>query len=332
MQYVYVAKDQLSERLVALKTPKNKSADTRFKRGAIVAAKVNHPNVAKTLDYLEIGDDKYLLEELVEGLDLEAALLGSTKFIDPYLAAKVFHHLAKGVAAAHHANVIHRDLKPTNIMVLGGYSLSELKITDFGIAKMVEEEIKNARVDEASMQASQTVVGALPYMSPEAIETPQTVGKPTDIWSIGAMMFRVLTGQYPFESGLKAVSLIVAANAPVASAFVKGNPQFAPLAESILKIALACMKKDPTKRPTADQLVLQCSELCYTPSMRRIGIVTTFDHNAFGFIATGTDQVFFHKTCVYGPIPAVGDYVMFADYDGGGNRRALPVVKLNKAN
>lgn len=330
MQFVYVAKDQLTERLVALKTPKNKSADTRFKRGAVLAAKVNHPNVAKTLDYLEICGDKYLVEELVVGEDLEAALLGRTKFIDPYLAAKVFHHLAKGVAAAHHVNVIHRDLKPTNIMVVGDYSLTELKITDFGIAKMVEEEIKNANVDEASMQASQTVVGALPYMSPEAIETPQMVGKPTDVWSTGAMMFRLLTGRYPFESGLKAVSLIVAAKTPVATAFVHENPQFAPLAKAILEIVFTCLRKNPADRPTADQLVVACSELCYTPSERRIGTVKKiFDHKAYGFIATATEDFFFHKSCVYGPIPKVGDHVMFAAYDGGGAWRALPVVKLN---
>ena len=86
MQYVYVAKDQLTERNVALKTPKNSSAKKRFRRSAIVAAQVNHPNVAKTLDYVRVGDARYLIEELVEGKDLRAALLHESPFLDPYLS------------------------------------------------------------------------------------------------------------------------------------------------------------------------------------------------------------------------------------------------------
>ena len=103
MQFVYAATDKLANRVVALKTPKNKSATKRFRRSAIVAAKVNHPNVAKTLDYIREGDQRYLIEELIVGTDLSKALLRRTLFLDPYLVAKVFHHLAKGLAAAHHA-------------------------------------------------------------------------------------------------------------------------------------------------------------------------------------------------------------------------------------
>jgi len=330
MQFVYVAKDQLTDRLVALKTPKNKSATKRFRRSAIVAAKVNHPNVAKTLDYLKVGDQRYLIEELIEGKDLKAALLKDTAFLDPYLAAKVLHHLAKGVAAAHHAGVIHRDLKPTNIMIVGDYSLSELKITDFGIAKMAGEELQEAvEGGDTSMNASQTAVGALPYMAPEAIERPSEVGAPADIWSIGAMMYQLLSGHYPFGQGLKAVPQIIAAEPPEAPAFLTANPQFAPLAKEVMDIALSCLKKDPTERPTADQLVQKCSELCYTSSPRQRGVVREFKYGAWGFIDTPNGDVFFHKECVYGLIPNVGDRVLFSSYEGGGASRALPVVKVN---
>jgi eukaryotic-like serine/threonine-protein kinase len=329
MQFVYVAEDQVTGRDVALKTPKNKSATKRFKRGAIVAAKVNHPNVAKTLDYFEIGDEKFLIEELIYGEDLEAAIFKHTMFVDPYLAAKILHHLAKGVAAAHHVDVIHRDLKPTNIMVVGDYSLTQLKITDFGIAKMVAEEQEGAAKGESSMQASQTFVGAIPYMAPEAIETPIISGKPADIWSIGAMMFRVLTGNYPFGTGLKAVPLILAAIRPEVPAFVTGNVQFAPLAKAIVEIIFSCLEKDPAKRPTADQLVFECSQLCYTSQERTRGVIKTFLHGAYGFIRTNSNDVFFHKDSVFGELPKVDDAVIFASYDGGGARRALPVIKLS---
>lgn len=250
-------------------------------------------------------------------------------FIDPYLAAKVLHHLAKGVAAAHHAGVIHRDLKPTNIMVVGDYSLTELKVTDFGIAKMAGEELHEAIVGgETSMSASQTVVGALPYMAPEAIESPDKVGAPADIWSIGAMIYHILCGQYPFGQGLNAVPKIIAANVPEVPKFLTANPQFAPLAQEVIDIALSCLKKNPVERPTADELVERCSELCYTSSPRMSGVVNDFRYNAWGFISTVAGNVFYHKECVYGSLPQVGDQVLLSSYDGGGSPRALPVMKL----
>lgn len=329
MQFVYVALDQLTGRRVALKTPKNNSATKRFRRSAVVAAKVNHPNVAKTLDYVREGDARFLIEELVEGRDLRAALLADTTFLDPYLAAKVFHHLSKGVAAAHHAGVIHRDLKPTNVMVVGDYSLTELKVTDFGIAKLAKDELEEAVVGgEESLTTSSTAVGALPYMAPEAIESPSSVTAAADIWSIGAMMFHLLSGNYPYGQGLKAVPLIIAAKLPEVPEFLTSNPQFEPLAQELLDISFSCLKKNPAERPTADDLVKRCSELCYSSSPRTKGTVTSYQHNAFGFISTSTGDVFFHKESVYGMLPKIGERVLLASYDGGGAPRALPVVRL----
>lgn len=209
MQFVYVAKDSVTDRVVALKTPKNPSAKKRFKRSAIVAAKVNHPNVAKTLDYVEENGATYLIEELIEGKDLKAALLTRSDYVDPYLVAKIFRHLSKGVAAAHHNGVVHRDLKPTNIMIVGDYNITELKVTDFGIAKMAKAELDEAAEGgDASLSASATALGAIPYMAPEAIDAPDTVGLPADVWSIGAIILHILYGEYPYGSGLRAVGNI----------------------------------------------------------------------------------------------------------------------------
>lgn len=333
MQFVYAAYDRLADRMVALKTPKNRSAVKRFRRSAVVAAKVNHPNVAKTLDYVRDGDARYLIEELIEGEDLQRALLRRTSFIDPYSAAKVFHHLSKGVAAAHHAGVVHRDLKPTNVMLVGGYSLNELKITDFGIAKMAGEELAEAAEGgDATMTTSQTAVGALPYMAPEVINTPREVEAPADVWSVGAMMFHLICGEPPYGSGLRAVGKILAAEKPVASPFLTSNAQFAPLASEVLETALGCLKRDPALRPTADDLVARCGQFCYTPGARHEGIVKRIDYGAFGFITTHNGDVFFHLSSVYGPNKiAVGDRVVFARYDGGGAPRAYPVIILAPA-
>jgi serine/threonine protein kinase len=200
MQEVYSAYDQLLFRNVALKTPKTSSATKRFKRSAETSAKINHHNVAKTLDYLEDDGRYYLIEELIDGCDLGVFLREYVPRLDPYACARVMHHLAKGLAASHHAGVIHRDLKPTNIMVVGGADFVELKITDFGIAKMAEAEMENAVAggDEEALTQSATALGALPYMAPEFIESFKHAGKPADVWSLGALMFELLTGSKPF--------------------------------------------------------------------------------------------------------------------------------------
>ncbi len=332
MQYVYSAHDEVTGRSVALKTPKNLSAQKRFKRSAIVAAKVNHPNVAKTLDYVKEGDRRYLIEELVAGKDLKAALLDRVGMLDPYLVAKLFHHLSKGVAAAHHAGVIHRDLKPTNIMIVGGFGLAELKITDFGIAKMAEEVIKesiDAGIETMTMTNSQTAVGALPYMSPEAIDAPESIRKSSDIWSVGAMLYQLLSGELPFGQGLRAVPNIMSATTKPLSPLITANPQFKPLAEELIRICFLCLKKDQAERPSADDLVMMCGDLCYSFSERKEGVVNNFLHASYGFITAEADErVFYHKDCVYGELPSIGDPVLFASHRGGRNSRALPVIKL----
>lgn len=335
MQYVYAALDQMSGRTVALKTPKNDSATKRFKRSAILSAKVNHPNVAKTLDYLKVDNLRFLIEEFIEGEDLAQALLDAMPFADPHLAAKVFHHLAKGIAAAHHVGVVHRDLKPTNVMVTGGLSIRELKITDFGIAKMAAGELDEAAEGgTATMTTSQTAVGALPYMAPEAIESPKTVTCSADVWSIGAMLYHILCGEPPYGSGLKAVKTILEAKPPVAPNFLGAKPQFRPLAEEVLKIALACLKKDPTARPTADTLIAECEKLCYSVTLRETGTVRRHVHTTCGFLHGDADgrDIFFHQDSVYGTANVeINDSVVFSRHDGGGAPRAHPVVKLKRS-
>jgi serine/threonine-protein kinase len=330
MQYVYAATDKLVGRRVAIKTPKNQSAMKRFYRSAVLAARVNHPNVAKTLDYLEMGEDRFLVEEFVEGGDFSVELLDRASFLDPYMVAKIFHHLAKGVAAAHHADVVHRDLKPSNIMVTGGYSLEAIKITDFGIAKLAAEVLDEAAAGGVeTLTLSQTAVGALPYMAPEAVEASKGVSRPADVWSLGAMIYHLLTGATPFGVGLKAVHKIMMVDILPAPAFLTASPQFAPLAQQVLDLALTCLKRDPASRPTADQLVASCQQLYYNPSPRLLGHVRRIDHNAYGFIGCVSGDAFFHLTSVYGPDrAAIGDNVMFSAFEGGGSPRAHPVVKL----
>lgn len=328
MQFVYKANDLILNRLVALKTPQNVSAEKRFNRSAIVAAKVNHPNVAKTLDYFEIDKRQFLVEELIEDGDLEKSVLQKVKYVDPYLVAKIFHYLAKGLAASHHVGVIHRDLKPTNVMVVGGIQVHGIKITDFGIAKMAEAELVEAAGDLQGSMTNSTVVGALPYMAPEAIATPKEVGKPADIWSLGAMMYELLTGSKPFGSGLIAAHKIVEANSPEFPTFITINAQFSFLSTRLIDIILSCLQKDTASRPTADQLVECCGTLCYPTTERHIGTVRDIKYNAWGFISNQNPDVFFHLASVYGESPVPGSSVWFSKFPGEPYCRAHPVLCL----
>jgi serine/threonine-protein kinase len=333
MQEVYRAVDQLLGRSVALKAPKNASGTKRFQRSAIVSARINHPNVAKTLDYFETPDRAYLIEELVVGKDLGRVLAEFFAFVDPYLAAMVFHHLARGIAASHHADVIHRDLKPNNVMVVGGEYFRGVKITDFGIAKMAEQEIDEAIQggDERSFASSRTALGAIPYMAPEVIEGK--AHKPSDIWSLGAMMYELLSGRKPFGAGYLAIPAILAAESPPEPRLIRTRAQFRPLGQTLFELILACLRKDPADRPSADDVVRRCETLCYSLELREFGRISAYAHANYGFLTTSQPRdVFFHRDSFFiEGTPEVGDVLFFARYPGGGNDRGFPFIAVKRA-
>ncbi|WP_338147780.1 serine/threonine-protein kinase [Neoroseomonas terrae] len=329
MQEVYRVHDRLLERDAVLKSPKNPSAKKRFNRSATLSARVNHDNVAKTLDYVEDGDRFYLIEELIEGCDLGYFLKNYVSILDPFAAGRVMHHLAKGLAASHRVNVVHRDLKPTNVMVVGGQNFTGFKITDFGIAKMAQEEIGEAVAgDEEGLTSSQTALGALPYMAPETIDDMQNAGKPADVWAIGALTFEVLTGNRPFGFGYRAVPLIQAAKVPPLPSPLTSNTQFAPFARAVFDLITACMQKNPAARPTADQLVTTCEGLYYSTVPREFGTIRRFDNSNWGFAGAPSGAVFCHVKSVFAASSlAVGERIWMTTYPGSPSRRAFPIVK-----
>ncbi len=332
MQQVYLAKDITFGRKVALKVPKTASAEKRFERSARVSARVVHGNVAATLDYFELKGKNYLIEEFIDGQTLSERLENEFQILDPHLTAHVFHHLAKGVAASHHAGVFHRDLKPNNIMVSRDPGLTSVKITDFGIAKMAEEEIAGAFKDKDSTTGSQTVMGALPYMAPEMITDQRSANLPADIWAMGALLFHLIGGKLPFGRGLGAVPAIVAARLPSPPALFATKPQFLPLTDDLWKIVAACLQKEAAKRPTADQLVEMCSKLCYSNSERKVGSIDSFrgaGRGNWGFIdVEGGGSTFFHWDSFYGDTVTIGGKVNFAAFPGLPQARAFPVLPL----
>lgn len=332
MQQVFEAHDSSFDRVVALKVPKNASAEKRFARSARLSARITHANVAKTLDYFEENGSPYLVEEFLKGEDLRKTLDDKYLYFDPHLAAHFLHRLAKGLAAAHHADVFHRDLKPSNIMVSLDPNLTIVKITDFGIAKMAAQELKEAvEGGTSSITGSQTAMGALPYMAPEMIESPKTASRPADIWAIGAILYQLLSGSLPFGSGLRAVPAIVEAKLPPKPGLFAKKPQFSSLGDELWVIVEMCLQKDPNRRPTVDDLMLACSRLCYSEAIRHFGLIENVRPGTgrWGRISyTALDRVFYHEDSYYGDSLNEGTHVNFASFPGSPLPRAFPVLPL----
>jgi serine/threonine-protein kinase len=329
MQEVYSATDEVLHRPVALKTPFNTSGEKRFARSASLSARINHPSAARTFDYLVDNQRQYLIEEFIDGRNLDV-LLDEIPQFDPDATAWLLHHLARGLAAVHRHDIVHRDLKPGNIMLLGGWGFTGLKITDFGVAQMAAQEIEEA-ARLGTVTTSKTAIGALPYMAPEVIETPTSPEPPADIWAAGALGYQLLTGDLPFGHGFAAVPRIQAAEPPPMPHRLKVHPQFRHLGRELYGVLLQCLQRDPGQRPDALQLVELCDRLCYSlVEGRQIGVVDGYPGRSFGFLrpTEGGAAIFFHTDSVVGRAPMVGQEAWFRSYAGQPRDRAHPVVPM----
>src|SRR5881227_654698 len=202
MGEVYLATDIVAGRKAALKLlPLRFTGDTerlkRFQQEAHAVVGLNHPNI---LTVYEIGEDHsthYIASELIEGETLRERLAHGRMQLSE--AVDVAIQVASALAAAHEAGIVHRDIKPENIMLRpDGY----VKVLDFGIAKLAESAFAKAAADEAgSMTLAATnlgsILGTVRYMSPEQARGAQ-VDKTTDIWSLGVVLYEMLTGHAPF--------------------------------------------------------------------------------------------------------------------------------------
>ena len=202
MGEVYLATDMTAGRKAALKLlPERFTSDAerlkRFQQEAHAVVGLNHPNI---LTIYEIGEDHsthYIASELIEGETLRQRLMRGRMEVGEALDVAI--QVASALAAAHEAGVVHRDIKPENIMLRpDGY----VKVLDFGIAKLAESAFAEATADGAgSMTLAETnlgsILGTVRYMSPEQARGAP-VDKGTDIWSLGVVLYEMLTGHAPF--------------------------------------------------------------------------------------------------------------------------------------
>lgn len=281
MQQVWASTDLSLERQVAVKVPIIEGARKRFAQSAQLSARVRHANVASALDYVADEDGEFFVEELIDGFNLQECIDRNFHRLDAETAARVLHHLAKGLAASHAANVLHRDLKPSNIMVSKDLSFSMIKITDFGIAKLAESELEKGRDDIGSGKTqglSSTMLGAIPFLAPEVLRKNKagapTIGKPSDVWSLAAIGYWLLSGEHPFGTGFEAVPDIFTANPKPWSPGLRLNKVTADLVEKLQRVIDQCFKIDPAERPTVDALVDQLSKLAYISAPRESGVIS----------------------------------------------------------
>src|SRR5436305_8821136 len=202
MGEVYLATDVIAGRKAALKLlPLRFTGDTgrlnRFPHDAHAVVALNHPNI---LTVYEIGEDHsihYIASELIEGETLRERLAHGRMQLSE--AVDVAIQVASALAAAHEAGIVHRDIKPENIMLRpDGY----VKVLDFGIAKLAESAFAEATADgTGSMTLAETnlgsILGTVRYMSPEQARGAP-VDKGTDIWSLGVVLYEMVTGHQPF--------------------------------------------------------------------------------------------------------------------------------------
>jgi serine/threonine protein kinase len=231
MAEVWLARDTQLDRLVALKRLRGDADPLRFEREAHAVASLSHPNIARLFDYGSEEGRPYMVFEYLPGGTLEDRLAAGGLLEDAE-TERIATEVAEGLAHAHDRGLIHRDLKPTNIVF---DEEGRAKITDFGIARMSGAD---------TLTDAGTLVGTAAYMSPE-----QASGEPvtpaSDVYSFGVLLFRMLTGRLPFESP-NAVDLLRRQlhepPPPVAEVRPGAPPELAAVAERALA-------KDPAERP-----------------------------------------------------------------------------------
>ncbi|MDC3960485.1 serine/threonine-protein kinase [Polyangium jinanense] len=199
MGVVWEAIHETTQRRVAIKLLTKPSEDLRHRllREARICGSIAHRNVIEIYDIGETHEgEPYLVMQLLSGETLAELLLRKRRLPQP-LAAQIGRDIARALTAAHAVNVIHRDLKPANVFLHqeAGVEGLVVKVLDFGVAKNL------AAVNESLVTAVGGAVGSPAYMSPEAIMAARDLDARTDVWSLGVVLFEVLTGTRPFPGG-----------------------------------------------------------------------------------------------------------------------------------
>jgi serine/threonine-protein kinase len=236
MAVVYRARQESLDRIVAIKeldiarTGSDPKALARFQLEAKAAASLDHPCIITIHDFWERSSKAYIAMEFVDGLELKEVLhfLGS---VDPVTAARIGIELCHALSYAHERGLIHRDIKPGNVMLS---SLGQVKLADFGIVLVT---------GSTDLTTTGQVIGTPSYMSPEQIRGEQ-LGPASDIFSLGVVMYEMVTGVKPFQGP---------SDVAVTHAIIHRRParirRLAPeVPRRLARVIMKCLRKKPGRR------------------------------------------------------------------------------------
>ena len=241
MGVVYRAKDERLERDIALKVlPSGALADEetrqRFRKEALALSHLNHPNIATIHDFNSEGGVDFLAMEFIAGVTLGEKLRSGA--LAEGEAVRLGRQIAEALEAAHEQRLIHRDLKPGNIMVT---PKGLIKVLDFGLAKILRPAGMPDKT--LTLTATQSLSGTLPYMAPEQLEGLDADER-TDIHALGAILFEMATGRklFPQESASQLVQAIVNQTPEIPASL---DPE---VSQGLERVILKCLRKDPAER------------------------------------------------------------------------------------
>jgi len=242
MAEVFVARDRLLDRPVAVKIlfaefAKDPLFVERFRREAMSAASLNHPNIVGVYDWGQVDTTYYIAMEYVQGRTL-ADILQKHERLSVLQACDIALDIASALSSAHGAGVAHRDIKPANVIVS---ATGHVKVADFGIARAI-----GAAVEQGLTQTG-AVMGTATYFSPEQAQGAQPDPR-SDLYSLGIIMYEMLAGAPPF-TGENAISIAYKQVHDMPVPLRTKNPEISPAFSAIV---MKCLAKDPQRRyPTA---------------------------------------------------------------------------------
>ncbi|MBQ6784247.1 MAG: Stk1 family PASTA domain-containing Ser/Thr kinase [Clostridia bacterium] len=300
MAVVYKAYDNIDDRMVSIKVLKdeflaNEEFRRRFKNESKAIAVLSHPNIVKVYD-VSLGDKlQYIVMEYVEGITLKEYI--EQQGVIPWKEAVHFTtQILRALQHAHDKGIVHRDIKPQNIMLLENGSI---KVTDFGIARFSRGETRTM---------TEAAIGSVHYISPEQARGETTDDK-ADIYSVGVVLYEMITGRLPFESD-SAVSVAIMQVQNEATPPREINPQI-PL--GLEQITLHAMEKSTANRyQSAAEMLLDLDELKRNPSIK-------FDYTYF---VDKEPTKFINRESVTGGVYGTGA----PNVGGGSSGGASPVI------
>ncbi len=272
MGVVFRAHDEKLRRDVAVKILShnlfaNETSREQFHQEAMAVGRLNHPNIAMAFDFGEENGVDYLVTEYIPGVNLDTKLAA-----EPLPQKRVLElaiQMMSGLAAAHRENVVHRDLKPGNLRITKD---GQLKILDFGLAKLVEPVEEAA--ETANLTTDLSISGTLPYMAPELLRAEPADAR-VDIWAAGAVLYEMATGKraYPDKQPSLLIDAILHYD-PVRPTLI--NPHVTGPLESVILRALDrdCERRYQTAQEMSNDLIkLQAGDEIATETLRRSGVV-----------------------------------------------------------